>query len=275
MSREVKQTGQAVAEKPDRAKLAQTGKRIDEIRQTYEAALAAAGNDYERGCVLACAMIDLRAAVKDYLPVLRQLQGSKLGFLTDRDPGKDFKNAGPYPEQVVVDCAIEAVMRGARWTGNEFNILAGGCYLTKEFWWRKVTEIDELTDLDIVPGIPEFVNQKCVVGMVATWKLRGKPQSITRKFSILVRNNQTDDATIGKAEGRLLKAIYRKLTGTETSDADDDTTAEPAVKVPPQPAITAPPPLAEGEVPNDGAEPFDWTAGQDAAGERAKLDATK
>lgn len=195
--------------------MAATGKRIDSIRAGYEQALKEAGNDYERGYVLSCALIDLRQAVKDYMPVLRQLQGSKLGFRTDKD------RDGGYAEGVLIDCAIEAVMHGAKWINNEFNIIAGGCYLTKAYWWRKVREIDGLTDLDLDPGIPQVVNGKTVVEFAAYWKLNGQPHSLSRKFSIIVRNQQTDDATIGKAEGRMLKAIYRKLTGSEIGDADE------------------------------------------------------
>lgn len=256
-----------MAERPDRAKLAQTGKRIDEIRQTYEKSLASAGNDYERGCIVACGLIDLRQAVKEYLPVLKQLQGSKLGFLTDRDPG-NWKNDPPYPDQVLIDCAIEAVMRGARWTGNEMNILAGGVYLTKEFWWRKVTEIAGLTDLDLVPGIPEVVGPKALVGYVATWRLDGKPQSITRRFSVSVRKGQGDDATIGKAEARMLKAIYRKLTGTDVSDAADDEATVPTTATPKPAAVVGRPPDSDDEPREmeDDASPADWAETGDAAG---------
>lgn len=260
----------AVAEKPDRAKLALVGKQIDEIRRGYEQSYAEAGNDYERSCILACGLIDLRQAVKAYLPVLRQLQGSKLGFRTDKD------RDGGYGEQVMTECAIEAVMRGARWTGNEFNIIAGGCYLTKEFWGRKVGEIEGLTDLDLNPGIPEYVNQKCVVRFAATWKLNGRTMTLNRVIPILVRNSQTDDATLGKAEARMLKAVYKRVTGSDIGDAGDD---EPVVTVerPAQataPAAIAPPKqLAEGEIEDDG-EPFDWSAGKDAT-EREQIESIK
>jgi hypothetical protein len=245
---------QAVAErKPDRKQLAEVGSSIDEIRRKHETGLAEARNDFDRAYVLACSLIDLRQAVKNYMPVLKMLQGSKLGFLTDRDPGKDYKNQGPYPEAVVVDCAIEAIMRGANWTGNEFNILAGGCFLTKEYWWRKVNQIPGLTDLDLSPGVPFIDNQKTVVDFQATWKINGKVHQLDRRLSIIVRGGQTDDATLGKAEARMLKAIYRKVTGTQITDADDD---EPRVQMRPPvgrpaPAITAPTEPDESEPTDD------------------------
>ena len=166
--------------KPDRAALALVGKRIDEIYRRHETAYAEAGNDFDRSLVLASSMIDLRAAVKDYLPVLYQLRGSRLGFLTDRDPGKSDKPA--YPDQVIVDCAVEAIVRGARWIGNEFNVLAGGCYLTKEHWARRVREVPGLTDHEVLCGVPEMVGPKCVVEVLATWKLDGRPMDLARKW---------------------------------------------------------------------------------------------
>jgi hypothetical protein len=282
---------EAVAEKPNREVLAKIGKQINEIREKHEAGLASATNDFERGYVLACSLIDLRQAVKQYLPVLKQLQGSKLGFLTDRDPGKDWKGEGPYPEQVIVECAIEAVVCGARWTGNEFNILAGGCYLTKNFWSRKLKEVQGLTDLDLNPGIPELVNGKAIVQFDATWKLDGKFQRLSRRFSILLRKNQTDDATIGKAEARMLKAVFKKVTGSEVTDGDEPGVAELPSAAPEgaRPAIAAAkcdgehggPPCGPGcwkndppdDQPEDG-QPFDWHAPPEDV-ERERVRATK
>ncbi len=264
---------QAVAKTKElRAELIATGKKIQAIRQQYALELAGAENDYERASTLGCALIDLRVAVRDYLPMLNQLKGSKLGFLTDRDPGKDWKNQGPYSDQVVVDCAIEAVIRGARWTGNEMNILAGGCYLTKEYWWRMVTtEIEGLTDLDLNPGVPEFANGKCVVVFEASWKLDGKPGTLTRRIPIIVRKDQSDDATLGKAEGRMLKAIHKRITGTATTDADD----EEAIPAKEEPPATTKPPLAEGEISEaeEEAAAMDWN--QQANDEREKAAATR
>lgn len=280
----------AEVKKPNRAELVETGKKIQAIREQYAAELAGASNDYERASTLGCALIDLRLLVKDYVPMLNQLKGSKLGFRTDRDNS----DKGSYPDSVIVDCAIEAVIRGARWTGNEFNVLAGGCYLTKEYWWRMVTtEIEVLTDLDLNPGVPELVNGRVVVTFMASWKLGGIPQSMIRKIPILMRSGQSDDATLGKAEGRMLKAIYKRLTGTEITDADEDETVPvkqappvangngkpPAIEAPKEPAKESPkeepakPPLAEGEISDEELAAMDWADKQ--ADERERAAATR
>ncbi|MFK5282891.1 hypothetical protein ACI3PL_25325, partial [Lacticaseibacillus paracasei] len=54
------------------------------------------------------------------------LQGNRLGFKTDKD------KSGGYPESVVKNCLIEAVLLGIQPTGNQFNIIAGNMYPTKE-----------------------------------------------------------------------------------------------------------------------------------------------
>ncbi len=294
MSEPKKQQAQAVAKTKEemRAELVATGKKIQAIRQQYAAELAGAENDYERASTLGCALIDLRVLIRDYLPMLKQLKGSKLGFRTDRDDPTKTQ----YTDDVIVDCAIEAVIRGARWTGNEMNILAGGCYLTKEYWWRMVTtEIEGLTDLDLNPGVPAFENQKCVVTFEASWKLDGNPHTMTRRIPIIVRKDQSDDATLGKAEGRMLKAIHKRITGTATTDADDEEAIPakeptppavtngangkpPAIEAPKpkeEPPATAKPPLAEGEISpeEEEAAAMDWN--QQANDEREKANATR
>lgn len=236
--------------RPTRESLALVGKKIEDINQRHEQAYARATSNFERAFVLSCSMIDLRQAVREYLPVLRELQGSRLGFLTDRDPGKSDK--GPYADQVVVDCAVEAIVRGANWVGNEFNIISGGCYLTKEFWARRVRQVEGLTDLELTPGVPELTAAgKCTVAFDATWRLGGRTYTLSRRIPIIVRNYQTDDATLGKAEGKMLRAIYKRVTGAEISDVGDDEPAEvEAIEPAPPAALDAgPAPAAEDRSP--------------------------
>jgi hypothetical protein len=52
------------------------------------------------------------------------LQGSNLGFKTDKD------KTGGYSEAEVKTCLIDAVLLGLQPTGNEFNIIASQMYPT-------------------------------------------------------------------------------------------------------------------------------------------------
>ena len=44
-------------------------------------------------------------------------------------------------------------MHGARLDGNEFNIIAGQAYFTREFWTRKVEELGDVSAIDIKVGV--------------------------------------------------------------------------------------------------------------------------
>lgn len=205
----------ALAEvKPDRKALAEVGKKIDGIAKEYALACKDSSNDYERAVLLATSLIDLRVAVRSYLPVLKKLQGSSLGFKTDKD------QSGGYGDDQLVDCAIEAVMRGVRWTNNEFNIIAGKCYITVEGYWRKVTEFPGLTDLRLDPGVPQVINGRTVVPYQATWKLDGRADTIARQLPVITRSGQTDDNTLGKAKRKILVAIYEVINGVASEEGD-------------------------------------------------------
>lgn len=77
---------------------------------------------FSKALALAKGIQELRKAftpevLKDFL----SLQGSAIGFRTDRDDKKE----GRYNVDEIRDCAIEALLRGAYPIGNEFNIISG------------------------------------------------------------------------------------------------------------------------------------------------------
>lgn len=170
-------------------------------------------------------------------PILKELmslQGSALGFRTDKD------RDGGYDEKTVKECAIAATLRGANWVGNEFNIIASREYMTKEFFTRKLREFPGLTDLKLFPGVPHSANGGAMVPYSATWKLNGRPDRIDRLLTraeggdiderICVRVNQGmgADAILGKAERKIRAAIYSRVTGSDVTDADVDDAERPS-----------------------------------------------
>ena len=190
-------------------------------------ALAEAGA-YKRTFLMAAGINALRRTITDKMvDELMNLQGTSLGFKTDKD------TSGGYSRDVVKECAIEVVLRGGYWVGNEFNIIAGGSYLTKNFFARKVREFPGLTDLRLCPGVPvAFGDKTCLVPYVATWLLNGKPDSVERKLtkiasgdlderiSVRVNSMMGPDAVLGKAERKILAAVYKRLTGSDASDGE-------------------------------------------------------
>lgn len=204
---------------------------------TSQCSLEAIGNDghFVRAMRLAAGVNALRKAIThDIMRELMSLQGSPLGFRTDKDSGDGYK------EEIVKECAIEVLLRGGHWVGNEFNIIAGRAYLTKEFFTRKLREFPGLTDLRLFPGVPHMANGGALVPYSATWKLNGVPGRIDRMLTkqgndgpqiderICVRVNagMGADAILGKAERKIKAAIYSRITGTEFTDGEADESAQ-------------------------------------------------
>jgi hypothetical protein len=155
------------------------------------------------------------------------LANTPLGFLTDRRPGqgKDGKEIKAYPEAVIRDAVIEGMLRGASIVGNEINIIAGRCYLTRAYFERAVREWPGLSDLAVVDGVPTKTSgsRHVLVPMRATWKLNGERHELRCEatsdgdFRIPVIENEgmAADAVIGKARRKMLAKIFGRLTGSE------------------------------------------------------------
>jgi hypothetical protein len=158
---------------------------------------------------MAAGMRELRSLItEDAMKDVMQLQNTSLGFRTD-------KAQGGYGVDVVKDCVIEASLRGLRPVGNEFNIISGRLYVTKEGLSRLVREYPGVTDLRLSPAVPVMRNGGAIVLYKATWNLDGKTQSLEREFPVRVNSGMGADAIIGKATRKMLAAIYGQLTGSE------------------------------------------------------------
>jgi hypothetical protein len=157
---------------------------------------------------MAAGVRELKALITDEaMKDVMQLQNTALGFRTDRPQG--------YEIGIVKDVIIEACLRGLRPIGNEFNIISGRLYTTKEGYARLVREYPGLTDLKLTPGIPAMKTGGALVPFKAVWKLDGKPDSLDREFAVRVNSGMGADAILGKATRKMLCAIYGHLTGSE------------------------------------------------------------
>lgn len=161
---------------------------------------------------------------------IMDLQGSALGFRTDKD------KEGGYDMATVRECAIEAMLRGARVTGNEFNIIASRSYLTKEYFQRIMAEMPGLTDLIISIDLPTLGDggKTAFMRAEAHWVYRGKPDKLIcqvekdeqgraikdSRIAVRVNSGQGVDAIHGKAERKLRARIMSRITMTTWSDGD-------------------------------------------------------
>lgn len=203
--------------------------RVEDIRHAQEeAAYAQTLTDhFTRSVWMARAIDNLRQLLTDELMdlVVMPLMNTKLGFKTDR-PNK--RETQPYPREEVREAVIEALIRGAYITGNEFNIISKSAYLTKDFFRRKLAEHEGFTDFVPLPGVPRIREGGAVVPYTCSWKLKGQPTSITREIVVKVNDMMGADAIIGKADRKMWATVYQIITGSQQSfpegDVDDTET---------------------------------------------------
>lgn len=147
---------------------------------------------------------------------LMPLAGTSLGFRTDKQ----------YPIETVKACVIEAALRGASIIGNEFNIIAGNCYLTRNYFTRQLCIYPGLTDLVVLPGIPRAKPDGALVDVRASWKLNGKSYSMEcvgdQAIPCRVNSGQGVDAILGKADRKMKARIFAQITGTQHGDGEVD-----------------------------------------------------
>lgn len=144
--------------------------------------------------------------------VVMPLQGSRLGFRTDKDTGQG------YPVAVVKEVFIEATLRGLRPVGNEFNIIANNLYVTREGLTRLLRDYPGLTDLDINPEPPRAVagDKGATVKFKASWKIDGVPNSLEGEIPVRINAGMGVDAILGKADRKIKHRIYNKITGSKS-----------------------------------------------------------
>lgn len=192
--------------------------RLEELTNEYSLASLAGKGRFEQATLLAEGMTQLREHVKPLVSRVLALQGSPLGFLTDKD------REGGYPAETVATCLIEAVLRGVFPIGNEFNIISGRCYITKNGYARLVRTLPGLTDLKTHLGVPKVQTGGAVVSCRATWRLNGKADSLERDIPVRLNSGMGADGALGKATRKLLAAVYQQVTGSEQGDLDGDVT---------------------------------------------------
>lgn len=151
---------------------------------------------------------------EDYMKPIMLLQGSRLGFKTDKD------REGGYHVSVVKQCLIEAVLMGVQPSMNHFNIISSQCYLTKEGFGYLLSKLQGLS-YEIVPLIPKVEGEQATIIMKITWSMNGgKTEVRENEFVIKVNRMMGADAIIGKATRKARAWLYNTLTGSELGDGD-------------------------------------------------------
>jgi hypothetical protein len=206
---------------------------LQRLLDDFGPAALAKVDEMARAFKIAEGVKQVRALVRSVADKITPLQGSALGFRTDKD------RDGGYPADVVAECATEALLRGLRLTGNEWNIIGGRCYVAQAGCARLLAELPGLTDLEHAPGVPALKDGGALVEYTLRWKLDGRPMSLTRVIPVRVNSGQGVDAIVGKAKRKILAAAYERVTGSALSDGD---TEDPPLL---PPAASKPAQLAE------------------------------
>lgn len=171
---------------------------------------------FERAYTIAIAAKELEESLTaEYMQPIMALQGNRLGFKTDKD------NTGGYPEPVVKKCLIEAVLMGLQPFGNQFNIIAGNTYATKEGMGACLKNFKGLT-YEIIPQLPRIDTNKgsAAIVMKIRWTLNGAAQERDIDFAIKVNNFMGSDAVIGKATRKARKWLHDTISGFEIPEGD-------------------------------------------------------
>lgn len=190
---------------------------------------------FAQSVAVATGLISIYDAITDdTVAVLMALQGNPMGFKADKT----------YPAEVVKQCAVRAVLQGAYLHGDEFNIIAGECYLGQKFFLRKLREFPGLTDLVIDVDSPsdgkEVGNQtQLKVGGYASCKVDGKFVELycrqhekygDQRMAVVAYKGDIDQA-MGKAKKRIAQKLYERISGVTLSNDGESaavTVVEPA-----------------------------------------------
>lgn len=195
---------------------------IEKLNSAVASVLTEKGAEgFHRAYLISKGASDLKLALtKEYMAPIMELQNNRLGFKTDKPEG--------YKDDVVKNCLIEAVLTGVQPFGNQFNIIAGNCYITKEGFGHLLANYPGLS-YEIIAQLPRVSQDKtsAAIRMEITWKLNGTENKREIDFPIRMNNYMGVDAIIGKATRKARAWLFNSLTGVEVGDGDvSDVNAE-------------------------------------------------
>jgi len=199
-------------------------------REKFELACKEAGqlqlaNNVGAAFVAAVVVSKLREALTDEVvnKVFMPLMNTKIGFLTDK-PGRDRKTGQVtplYDVETVRLSIIDAVTIGLLPTGNQFNIIAGRMYPTKEGYTHLLKRLGVKYFLDV--SYDKGSNQNYAeIPVKINYEHDGVKNSFLITATVKKDNYSSHDQLRGKAERRAKKALFEYITGCDFGDADED-----------------------------------------------------
>ena len=181
-------------------------------------------SQFRRAFAVAEAVYQMKALLTpEVMKPILNLQNTSLGFQTDR-------REGGYPLDTVKECLIDAVLSGVSPVGNEFNIIAGRAYITKNGMKHKLMQIDGLS-YTMTPGIPKMAGEGgAAIIMAIDWTFKGKTEHKDLALAVRINKGMGTDAIIGKATRKASAWLYETVTG-QTVDEGEANESAPVAEV--------------------------------------------
>lgn len=196
----------------------------------------AQSEDFFKPIVMAMAIKDLREALTpEAMSAVKELAGTSLGFLTDKQGDKQYDVA------TIRECVVEAMIRGVGVVGNQFNIIAGRFYMARNGWEAKLRKAG-CTQIVPTVGKPEDTregkaNDRGFAKFTATFGAQATCIKGGQRYSVSACVSDGIDGRIeasafgkdltdclpgmkGKVESRILKKLY--CLACDAIEADDE-----------------------------------------------------
>lgn len=143
-------------------------------------------------------------------------QNTSTGFKTDRKDG--------YDNATVKMCIISAIETGLFPFNNEFNIIKGNFYITKNGFAGKMARDSRFGIVDLqYAGISHDKSASTVcIKMHCKWVYNGKPYDKIFEFTLGSDTYTKLDAYIGKSERKAYNKIWTMMTGLTIAEGDVD-----------------------------------------------------
>jgi hypothetical protein len=187
----------------------------------------AAADESEGMIVTAMALNEMRPAMTPgVMVVVRSMENTPLGFRTDKPDG--------YPDHILKDCVIQAGLDKLSLAGNQFNVIAGQYYITKEGWdallrklgaagavpYASLPDAADITETQ-VGNLKKYAAR---MGGFAVCELLGQTRRVelkkadgfdTRRLISAYGRDLAEamNGITGKTEATLLKKLYYSLCG--------------------------------------------------------------
>lgn len=188
--------------------------------------------EYEKSLLYGHYLVEIKKQISGkVLEIVKDLMNTGLGFKTDRNPNDpQCRIKEIYSDEIIKNCVTQAIMHGLRIHGNEFNILGGNFYATKEGLERIVNRNPDLEKKIAIKSRGFKKSPETDIWALSyeyEFKLKDR-QEIKDDTTVYVRGKQgnyeiTLDAVLGKARRKVLKTIYNQMTQGFflLEDADD------------------------------------------------------